>query len=81
MVKHGRGWAAGGRKGAILAQKELNNNVDLVLIGDEKAILSIFKEKGVDIALFSIVDAPDVIEMGDHPTKAFAKKPNSNYKH
>lgn len=65
-------------QGAILAQKELNNNVDLVLIGDEKAILSIFKEKGVSSDLFSIVNAPEVIEMGDHPTKAFAKKPNSS---
>ena len=65
-------------EGAILAQKELNNNVDLVLIGDEKAILSILKEKGVDSALFRIVNAPEVIEMGDHPTKAFAKKPNSS---
>ena len=33
-------------EGAILAQKELNSNVDLVLIGDEKAILSILKDKG-----------------------------------
>ena len=65
-------------EGAILAQKELNNNVDLVLIGDEKAILSILKEKGIDNTLFSIVNAPDVIQMGDHPTKAFAKKPNSS---
>lgn len=65
-------------EGAILAQKELNNNVDLVLIGDEKAILSILKEKRVDSALFSIVNAPEVIEMGDHPAKAFAKKPSSS---
>ena len=65
-------------EGAILAQKELNNNVDLVLIGDEEAILSILKDKGVDNTLFSIVNAPDVIEMGEHPTKAFAKKPNSS---
>ena len=65
-------------EGAILAQKELNNNVDLVLIGDEKIILSILKEKGVDSTHFSIVNAPDVIEMGDHPTKALTKKPNSS---
>lgn len=65
-------------EGAILAQKELNNNVDLVLIGDEKVILSILKEKRVDNTLFSIVNAPDVVEMGDHPAKALAKKPNSS---
>ena len=62
-------------EGAILAQKELNHNVDLFLVGNEKVILSILKEKGVDCALFNIVNAPEVIEMGDHPTKAFAKKP------
>ena len=65
-------------EGAILAQKELNNNVDLFLIGNEKVILSILKEKGIDCTLFNIINAPDVIEMGDHPTKAFAKKPNSS---
>lgn len=65
-------------EGAIMAQKELNSNIDLVLIGDENAILSILKEKGVDSTLFSIVNAPDVIEMGDHPAKTFAKKPNSS---
>ena len=65
-------------EGAILAQKELNNNVDLVLIGDEKTILSILKDKSVDSALFSIVNTSDVIEMGEHPAKAFAKKPNSS---
>ena len=65
-------------EGAILAQKELDNSVDIVLVGDEKTILSILKEKGVDSALFTIIDAPDVIKMGDHPAKAFAKKTNSS---
>jgi len=65
-------------EGAILAQQELNDSVDLVLVGDEKTILSILKEKGVDSALFTIINAPDVIEMGEHPAKAFGKKPNSS---
>lgn len=64
--------------GAILAQKELNSNVDLVLIGDEHIILTTLKNEGIDKTLFSIVNATSVIEMGDHPTKAFAKKPNSS---
>ena len=34
--------------GAILAQKELNSNVDLVLIGDEDVILSTLKKEGID---------------------------------
>lgn len=65
-------------EGAILALQELADTVDLVLIGDEKAILSILRSKGVEASKFSIINAPDVIGMGDHPTKAFAKKPNSS---
>jgi phosphate acyltransferase len=65
-------------EGAILAAKELPSNVELVLIGDEEHILSILASKGEKADSFSIVHAPEVIEMGDHPTKAFAKKPNSS---
>lgn len=65
-------------EGAILAMQELADTIELVLIGDEKAILSILKSRGVNPNKFSIVNAPDVIKMGDHPTKAFAKKPNSS---
>lgn len=65
-------------EGAILACQELANTVDLVLIGDENAIRKILHSKSIDPNKFSIVHAPDVIGMGDHPTKAFAKKPNSS---
>lgn len=65
-------------EGAILACQELVNTVDLVLIGDENAIRKILHSKSIDPNKFSIVHAPDVIGMGDHPTKAFAKKPNSS---
>ena len=65
-------------EGAILACQELADTVDLVLIGDEKAIQNILQSKGVDPNKFSVAHAPDVIEMGDHPTKAFVKKPNSS---
>ncbi|MBC8464506.1 MAG: phosphate acyltransferase PlsX [Bacteroidetes bacterium] len=65
-------------EGAILACQELANTVDLVLIGDENAIRKILQSKSIDPNKFSIVHAPDVIGMGDHPTKAFAKKPNSS---
>lgn len=65
-------------EGAILACQELANTVDLVLIGDENAIRKILHSKSIDPNKFSIVHAPDVIGMGDHPTKAFVKKPNSS---
>ncbi len=64
-------------EGAILAQKELKN-VDLVLIGDETKILPILEEKGADKNHFSIVHTTDVIGMGEHPIKAFKKKPKSS---
>jgi glycerol-3-phosphate acyltransferase PlsX len=64
--------------GAILAAKELSNDDKIVLIGQEPAIRSILHERGCDAALFEIVHAPEIIEMGEHPTKALAKKPESS---
>lgn len=64
--------------GAILARKELPNDVRLVLIGDRDQIsggLSSFGEKLED---YDIVHAPDVITMHDHPTRAIPQKPNSS---
>ncbi len=64
--------------GAILAQKELTRDDKIVLIGQETVIRSLLSERGCDVSLFDIVDAPDVIEMGEHPTKALARKPESS---
>lgn len=64
-------------EGAILAQKELPN-VELVLIGDESQIIPILEEKGADKDKFSIVHTTEVIGMGEHPIKAFKKKPKSS---
>ncbi len=64
--------------GAILAYKELSSDVRLVLIGDQEVITSQLKQKGADPSVFDIVHAPEVIGMGEHPTKAFSQKPNSS---
>ena len=64
--------------GAILAYKELPQNVRLVLIGDKEQIISSLTEKGADSNNFDIVHASEVISMGEHPTKAFTQKPNSS---
>ena len=64
--------------GAILAQKELPDTDQIVLIGDRDGILAFLKEENVDPDKFEIVDAPDVIEMDEHPTKALVNKPNSS---
>lgn len=64
--------------GAILAQKLLPSTVRLVLIGDQEQIASCFLKHGGDINNFDVVHAPEVITMGEHPTKAFSQKPNSS---
>jgi len=64
--------------GAILASNELSNNEHIVLIGNKKSILQELLHHKVDENQFEIVDASQVIEMGDHPTKAFKQKPDSS---
>ena len=64
--------------GAILAQKELPQDVTLVLIGDQEQILSGLLSRGANPEDFEIVHAPDVITMHDHPTRAIPQKPNSS---
>jgi phosphate acyltransferase len=64
--------------GAILAAKELSPNDKIVLVGQETAIRSLLHERGCEESLFDIVHAPDVIEMGEHATKALARKPESS---
>lgn len=64
--------------GAILAQKKLEGNATIVLIGDESQINEELETRGVDKSLFEIVHAPDVITMHDHPTRAIPQKPNSS---
>ena len=64
--------------GAILALAELPESDTIVLIGDREIILTFLKEESVDPGKFEIVDAPDVIEMDEQPTKALVNKPNSS---
>lgn len=64
--------------GAILAQKQLGDKARICLIGNEKDIIAILEREGVSRDLFDIVQADEAIEMGEHPAKAFLKKPNSS---
>jgi glycerol-3-phosphate acyltransferase PlsX len=64
--------------GAIMARTELPESDTIVLIGDREIILTFLREEGVDPNLFEIVDAPDLIEMDEQPTKALVNKPNSS---
>lgn len=64
--------------GAIMAQKELPARDTIVLIGDKEQILFFLKEENVNPSKFEIVDAPELIEMDEQPTKALVNKPNSS---
>jgi glycerol-3-phosphate acyltransferase PlsX len=65
-------------KGAILAQKVLPEADRIVLIGQESIILEKLKEYNSDASLFDIVNASEVISMGEQPTRAFSQKPDSS---
>ncbi len=64
--------------GAILAQKEISSEDRIVLIGNQDKILEILDRENVNPESFDIVHASEVIEMHDHPAKAFSKKPDSS---
>lgn len=64
--------------GAIAAHAVLGDRASVCLIGDEKAIRSILKREGKAEDLFEIVHCEESIDMGEHPTKAYARKPNSS---
>ena len=66
--------------GAVLAAQELPEHVEVVLIGNEEKNRQILKEENVDLssANISFVHTEEMIAMSEHPTKAFAKKPNSS---
>jgi glycerol-3-phosphate acyltransferase PlsX len=64
--------------GAILAKKELPEDVTLVLLGDKEQIARGLSALGENSDAFEIVHAPDVITMHDHPTRAIPQKPNSS---
>lgn len=64
--------------GSIEARKTLPASVELVLIGDKEAMLPIFERENFSADQFTIVHAPEVIGMGDHPTKAIQQKQNSS---
>lgn len=65
-------------EGVELALKALPEDVILVLIGDTDAAKTFFAKSAVDTKRLEFVHTLDVIEMGEHPTKAFSQKPNSS---
>jgi glycerol-3-phosphate acyltransferase PlsX len=65
-------------EGAVDSLKHLSANEKLVLIGDESSILRKLGEMEIEPSLFEIVHTSQVIEMADHPAKAFSQKKDSS---
>lgn len=63
--------------GAALARKELPDDTELVLFGDQHAIEDIVTREGYDPSGFTVFHTPHSILMEDHPAKVFTDKPNS----
>lgn len=65
-------------EGAIAALNEIGNDCRIVLFGDKEKIEQILTEQNIDLAKFDIVASSEVIEMSDHPAKAFQTKVDSS---
>lgn len=65
-------------EGSVLAMADMSDTAEIVLIGDQDSINNELKKHGVSNSSFEIVHAPQVIDMGEHPTKALVNKPQSS---
>lgn len=65
-------------EGAVDSLNHLKVDESLILIGDESAIYTKLHQLDVEPDRFEIVPTTQVIEMGDHPAKAFSQKKNSS---
>ena len=65
-------------KGAIMALETVGSDSRIVLFGDERKINSVLSSEGCPADRFDIVATTEVIEMGDHPAKAFQAKADSS---
>jgi glycerol-3-phosphate acyltransferase PlsX len=65
-------------KGAVLALGSLDEDSRIVLFGDAEAIRAQLAKEGVAEEQFDIVATSQVVEMGDHPVRAFQQKCDSS---
>ncbi|MDR1226890.1 MAG: phosphate acyltransferase PlsX [Prevotellaceae bacterium] len=64
--------------GVIQAQPRLATDSRMVLFGDKEQTLAIMAREGFDASKVDIIHTTQVIEMCDHPAKAFQQKPDSS---
>lgn len=65
-------------KGAIMALDAVGADCRIVLFGDEVRIREVLQEEGCNAERFDIVATSEVIEMGEHPVRAFQQKSDSS---
>ncbi|HYG37087.1 MAG TPA: phosphate acyltransferase PlsX [Cytophagales bacterium] len=65
-------------EGVALALKEISDSTIIVLTGKTELIKEKLNQFNIPQSAVEIVEAPEVIEMGEHPTKALTQKPNSS---
>jgi phosphate acyltransferase len=65
-------------KGAMLAAPQLDPEDVILLIGNEDIVKSLLNEYGYTGKSIQVIHASQVIEMGEHPTKALSQKPDSS---
>ncbi|MGM9512109.1 phosphate acyltransferase PlsX [Larkinella sp. GY13] len=65
-------------EGVVMAAKELPSDVTIVLVGKQRVIEDLLQKYNYAGSSVEIVHAEDVVEMGEHPTKALSQKPNSS---
>lgn len=66
-------------EGVLMAAAELPENVTVVLIGKQIIIQELIKKHTTEaVTNVELVNADDVIDMSEHPTKALSQKPNSS---
>jgi glycerol-3-phosphate acyltransferase PlsX len=65
-------------EGAIMAASELPENYQIVLIGKQDAMLEVLNDLEYRKGAIEMIYCNEVIEMHEHPTRAFSQKPNSS---
>jgi len=65
-------------RGAVMALERIAPESRIVLFGDRERILAVLAAEGCPAERFDIVATTEVIEMGDHPAKAFQTKADSS---
>jgi phosphate acyltransferase len=65
-------------QGAVMAVENLPYDVTLTLVGKQDVVANLLHQYGYNGIQIKVVHAEEVVEMGEHPTKAFSQKPHSS---